>query len=116
VAGPGDSAAAAAAGNTQGDAMDVVTGVSASSGAPRAATTAGGAASSSTSGSRVSAVAAARAAAAPAGWLRAIPPGLGVGSAPPDAYRVGLCTSGKPGSGTKTRVSVEVLWRAPMVF
>jgi hypothetical protein len=41
----------------------------------------------------------------PQGWLRAVPPGWAVGSAPPDAYRVALRTSSKTGSGTKTRVS-----------
>jgi hypothetical protein len=43
----------------------------------------------------------------PQGWLRAVPPGWAVGSAPPDAYRVAMRTSSKTGSGTKTRVSDE---------
>jgi len=47
---------------------------------------------------------AARQAATPPGWLRPLPVGWGIGSAPDNAFRVALRTSGKPGSGTKTRV------------
>lgn len=47
---------------------------------------------------------AARRAALPPGWLRPLPVGWGIGSAPDNAFRVALRTSAKPGSGTKTRV------------